>query len=309
MREFLFQIHRIDREEGNWKGWSFMEDDEGARRSHVVRADDSDHRPWLAGAPVCGLLAQHHIAHVEVLEAISPFQMMRQDLSGTFLLACVAGGGRVLVDGKWLRVDEGQACLLPPFVTHGLRAEGRAPWISCCVRYQEARDANPMVAHRSPILGEFDPDPLLHAIRGLHAECLAASVPAAMHLWLELIQGYVLRFAQPHQGDSRLWRLWEKVQSRLGDPWTLDDLADQACLSKEHLRKLCHRELGRTPMQHVTFLRMQKARELLSTTEDKVEVISRKVGFANPFTFSNTFQKWMGWRPSRMRRPFDARNI
>jgi transcriptional regulator GlxA family with amidase domain len=122
-----------------------------------------------------------------------------------------------------------------------------------------------------------------------------------MHLWTELIHSYVLRFAQPHQSDARLWKLWEAVQQALDHPWTLDELATRACLSKEHLRKVCRRELGRTPMQQVTFMRMQHARHLLSTTREKVESISRQAGYANPFTFSNTFKKWIGWRPSEFR--------
>ena len=54
-------------------------------------------------------------------------------------------------------------------------------------------------------------------------------------------------------------------------------------------------------MQHLTFLRMQRARHLLSVTDDKVEVIAHSVGFESSFTFSNTFKKWIGWRPSEQR--------
>jgi len=54
-------------------------------------------------------------------------------------------------------------------------------------------------------------------------------------------------------------------------------------------------------MQHLTFLRMKQARHLLSTTDEKVEVIARAVGYESPFTFSNTFKKWVGWRPSELR--------
>ncbi len=275
--------------------------DPGARRTHVVRGDSSDDRDWLRGQPVCPVLWERHIVHVEILEAREPFRMLRRDQSGTFMLACFGGEGEVLVDGKWKRVAKGQACLLPPFVTNGMQAAGRGPWRMCCVRYRESRDTLPVIAQRSPVLGRYDPAPLRHAIEGLHAECTGGAAPASMHLWVELIHGYVLKFAQPHRSDPRLWQLWEAVHRALDHPWTLDELAARAFLSKEHLRKLCRRELGRTPMQQVTFLRMQHARHLLSTTDDKIETIARQCGFANPFTFSNTFKAWSGWRPSEMR--------
>lgn len=285
------------------------EGEPGAKRSHVVRSDASDERDWLRGQPVCKLLQQHHIAHVEILDASPPFRMMRRDQSGTFMLACFAGAGLVLADGKWREVSVGQACLLPPFVTNGMRAAGEEPWRMCGVRYHESRESAPIIANRSPVLGVYDSGPLRHAIMGLHVESAGGASPASMHLWTELIHSYVLRFAQPHQSDSRLWKLWEVVHQSLGDPWTLDELARRACLSKEHLRKLCRREIGRTPMQQVTFLRMQHARHLLSTTTDKVESIARQVGFKNPFTFSNTFKKWIGWRPSEIRRSAEVGDI
>ena len=51
-------------------------------------------------------------------------------------------------------------------------------------------------------------------------------------------------------------------------------------------------------MHQVIFLRMRRAAELLSTTNDKMETIATAVGYQNPFVFSNTFKKWTGWRPS-----------
>jgi AraC-like DNA-binding protein len=54
-------------------------------------------------------------------------------------------------------------------------------------------------------------------------------------------------------------------------------------------------------MQQVIYLRMQAAAKLLATTGDKVETIATAVGYENPFVFSTTFKKWVGWRPSDYR--------
>jgi AraC-like DNA-binding protein len=54
-------------------------------------------------------------------------------------------------------------------------------------------------------------------------------------------------------------------------------------------------------MHHVIFLRMQLAAKLLATTNDKIETIATEVGYENPFVFSTTFKKWVGWRPSEYR--------
>lgn len=55
-------------------------------------------------------------------------------------------------------------------------------------------------------------------------------------------------------------------------------------------------------MQHLTFLRMQKASELLASTDEKIEVIAREVGYHSASQFSSVFTKWAGWRPSLHRK-------
>ena len=83
--------------------------------------------------------------------------------------------------------------------------------------------------------------------------------------------------------------------------WVLTEIAVIASVSEEHLCRLGKKELGHSPMQQVTFLRIRKASRLLATTDEKVEVIARQVGYQSQFTFSNTSKNWVGWRPSEHR--------
>ncbi len=270
-------------------------------RYQVVRADVSDLRGWMQDGPVCPLLAQHHISHCGIMKAVPPFQIVRANQSGTFMLACLEGEGVILADGQWKRIRAGQACLLPPFVMNALKCLPGKPWNFAWVRYREARETRPILSSISPVTGNFENAPLKAAIEGLHAESISENGASALHHWSELVHHYVLRFAQPHTADDRLWRVWQRVETDLARAWSLEELAAIACLSGEHLRRLCRKELGRSPMQHLTHLRLQRARHLLSVTDDKVEVIARAVGFESAFTFSNTFNKWIGWRPSEFR--------
>lgn len=276
---------------------------EFGEQSHVevVRATESDDREWLDDAPVCQALAKHNILHAAVMDAKVGFAVSRANQSGTFMLACLEGEGMVLADGRWKKVKAGQACLLPPFVANSLKVVDGKHWKFCWVRYLESEECKPIVSEVSPVSGEFAGQSLAHAILGLIAECKASNSPAANHQWVELIQQYVLSFAQPHQKDGRLWKLWNVVEKHLDEDWTLTGLAQLASLSEEHLRRLCKKQLGRSPMQHLTFLRMQRASHLLSSTTDKVEVVAKAVGYSSAFHFSNVFTKWVGCRPSEHR--------
>jgi AraC-like DNA-binding protein len=256
---------------------------------------------WIVRAEDCPALRWHHIRHVGIADAAHPYKMVRTNLSGAYLLCCFDGGGRILLDGRWRMCREGMACLAPPHVLHAFHCVPQSRWGFCWVRYEHPQDQRPFISASAPVLARFNGRPLRFAIHGLHEEVNSAADPVAIQHWTELIQRYAMRFAQPWHTQDRLAKLWETVDSRLGEEWTAESLAKLAGCSTEHLRRLCHQLLGRTPMHQVTYLRMRHAANLLETKQDKIETIAHAVGYENPFAFSNTFKKWIGWRPSEYR--------
>jgi AraC-like DNA-binding protein len=268
------------------------------QETHIVGPET---REWKIRAEECPALSAHHIAHVGCADAVPPYEMVRLDLTGTYFLCCSGGDGRILLDGRWQHCRAGWACLAPPHALIAFHAAPGARWQFSWVRYREPADQKPLLSSSSPAMAKFEPEPLRAAIMGLYHEVQHSVAPATIHHWVALIQTYVLRFARPWHTDDRLGHLWELVASRLEEPWTLDRLAQRCHLSTEHLRRLCRKELGRSPMQHVISLRMQKAASLLSTTDDKIETIATAVGYENPFVFSTMFKRWVGWRPSEYR--------
>lgn len=274
----------------------------------VVRQNATDQRSWLHHAPLCPALKQHRISHTGACIAKAPYRIVRMKQSGAYFMACIAGEGRILVDGKWRICKAGMACLLPPHMLNAFHAIPGKTWNFAWVRYEAGPDTRPLLSASSPMLAPFQGLAFHSAVSGLHAEVQSNSNPAAIHHWLELVQSYVQQFTQPLQMDQRLSQLWDYVEPRLHKEWTVESLASLAHLSGEHLRRLCLQQLGRPPLRHLTWLRMRRAAELLSTTSEKIETIAHLVGYQNPFVFSNTFKKWIGWRPSehRSRSPMNA---
>jgi AraC-like DNA-binding protein len=273
-----------------------------ATHMRPVRCDSEDARSWLADAPECMALQRHQIAHAGLMDAAEPFRVVRNNQSGTFCLGCLEGEGSILVDGEWQVCRAGQALLLPPFILNAFHSIPGKRWRFVWVRYQQPPDQKPIFGASHPALIAWDAHPLADAVEGLLAECANENHPSANHHWVELVHHYVLRLASPlDRMDERLWKLWTAVEEDLARPWTLDQMASRAHLSAEHLRRLCHTQFGRSPQRHLTFLRMRRAAELLSTSELKVEAIAHEVGYENPFTFSNRFKAVVGWRPSEHR--------
>lgn len=60
--------------------------------------------------------------------------------------------------------------------------------------------------------------------------------------------------------------------------------------------------MGMTPMQYITSIRINKAKELLKNTSCSVQEISSLVGYENPLYFSRIFRKHTGNSPSQYRK-------
>ena len=264
----------------------------------MVRADAADLRAWLAKAPVCPALAHHQIRHLAVARMPSPFEIVRTKLGGSYFLACFGGEGRVLVDGRWTRCRPGHAVLLPPGTLQAFQTTPDRSWDFCWVRYQERAGQKPLATARTPIVARYDAEPLRLAILGLHRECQTTNIPAAVNRWVDLVHHYVARFAEPASHDPRLWQLWEQVSTAPGSEWTIPGMARIVHLSEKQLQRLCQQELGRSPRAQLIWLRMRRAAELLMQGGAKIEAIAAQVGYQNPFVFSTTFKRVMGWSPS-----------
>ena len=256
----------------------------------------------IATAGECPILRNYHIKHVGVADAAAPYKMVRERLSGAYLMASLQGEGQILLDGRWQSCGAGIACMAPRHALHAFHPTAGKRWRFCWVRYEQPDEQKPIISAMSPVLARYDGRALGSAIEGLCSEVEGERDSNAMHQWVELIQMYALRFAEPWRSDDRLWRLWNAVTESPAEDWSLEKLADRAHCSPEHLRRLCQREMGRSPMRQVAHLRMQHAAQLLRTTDAKIEAIAEAVGYANPYVFSNAFNKWTGSRPSAFRR-------
>lgn len=252
----------------------------------IVRAED------------CPALAQRQISHVGVGDAAVPYRVVRTNLSGAYLHACLGGEGRMLLDGRWRAHRQGMVTLANAHVLHAFNAILGKRWQYCWVRYMPDSPRS-APGGMTPLVAMFDARPLSHAILGLYHEMQNKADIRSATLWINLIEYYVSLFAHPLRGEERLSALWTRVNEDLGQPWTLEMLAAIAGMSGEHLRRQCQSRLGRSPMQQLTYLRIQHAAHLLATAEMRVEDVAFEVGYQNPFAFSNTFKRITGFRPSR----------
>lgn len=76
-------------------------------------------------------------------------------------------------------------------------------------------------------------------------------------------------------------------------------MAELFHISPSYLSRLFHQRTGQKYIDYITQLRMEKAKELLSTNPDiTVKSVAESVGYISIRHFSKTFQKYTGELPS-----------
>jgi AraC-like DNA-binding protein len=86
------------------------------------------------------------------------------------------------------------------------------------------------------------------------------------------------------------------IDENYQDPIDLDEISQQAFLSKFHFHRLFTRIYRHTPHQYVIRKRLEKARDLLAENKPVTEVCS-EVGFESIGSFSTLFKKEIGYAP------------
>jgi AraC-like DNA-binding protein len=89
--------------------------------------------------------------------------------------------------------------------------------------------------------------------------------------------------------------------SHLDEPLTADQIASDFSISRSKLYSSCEKYLGTGIAQYVKSLRLEKAKELLKSTDLTVSVISEKVGFADYNYFCRVFKQETGLSAKKYR--------
>lgn len=97
------------------------------------------------------------------------------------------------------------------------------------------------------------------------------------------------------------------VAHNLERPLSIKRLARVAHWSPFHFARTFHEVAGETPHGYVKRLRLEKAEELLATSELPLAEIARRVGFGSPSHFAAVFREHAGMPPSQYRSEKKAR--
>lgn len=84
------------------------------------------------------------------------------------------------------------------------------------------------------------------------------------------------------------------IDENYGQPLSYKDVAKEVFISPSYFLSLFKQETGLTFVDHLTAVRIDKAKELLASSEKSIAEVAYEVGFNNPNYFSSIFKKLTG---------------
>ena len=239
-------------------------------------------------------------------------RMQRQRHDDNLILYCVSGSGNLATDDWRGNIAAGQVVILPQGLTHEYESSQDDPWSLYWVHFQGAatgifsqflgyREGSPVLdAGVSPALvSNFDK---LMEVR-FTGYSDRAFINAANQLRYLLSQmALEIRSTQAqvrHKFDLGQLQAW--MREHLHQMVTLDTLAGLANMSKYHFSSKYKKLTGYSPIKHFLNMKMERACQLLDSTDLSIKAIAAELGYEDQLYFSRLFNRTIGQSPRAYR--------
>ncbi len=100
-------------------------------------------------------------------------------------------------------------------------------------------------------------------------------------------------------GDRVILNTQKWIQQNLADVLSIPILAEKACLTERTFLRRFVKATQFKPTDYIQRSRIQKACEILETSNQSFESIANQVGYSDPSAFQQAFKRWFGKSPSK----------
>jgi AraC-like DNA-binding protein len=181
--------------------------------------------------------------------------------------------------------------------------------------------------HANPIVSALPPVMLLRVDETPAADWIRSTFQFAAHeaaagrqgsaavlaklselLFVEAVREHVRALPDERTGwlaglrDPGVSRALALMHGDIGHPWSVEELAKQAGLSRSGLAERFTRLIGSSPMHYLADWRLQVAGQMLRESSDPLVRIAERVGYESEAAFSRAFRKKFGQAPASWRR-------
>lgn len=123
-------------------------------------------------------------------------------------------------------------------------------------------------------------------------------------LLIELARAGGRKFAEKSrktENDLSFNRILEYIDAHSAEPLEAARLAEMCHMSYSNFARLFRESYGRSCKEYITYIRLNKAQELLLHTDRDLNFIAQETGFYDCSHFIRTYKKWRGITPKQER--------
>jgi transcriptional regulator GlxA family with amidase domain len=102
--------------------------------------------------------------------------------------------------------------------------------------------------------------------------------------------------------DEHVHKAIELMGAELGKRWTVSELARRVGLSRPAFARRFKQNTGESPLRHLARKRMERAAELVRTTDWGLAQIAWRVGYDSEFAFNRAFKRAHSVAPGTFRK-------
>ena len=115
---------------------------------------------------------------------------------------------------------------------------------------------------------------------------------------------YLPLLANRSHNDAVVRQAQDYLEQQLAEPVRLINLAKRLAVSERTLIRRFHQALGQTPLSYLQSLRIEAARALLETSNQRIEDVAQAVGYVDSSSFVRLFRERIGLTPAAYRKRF-----
>ncbi|NUR89625.1 MAG: helix-turn-helix transcriptional regulator [Nonomuraea sp.] len=202
----------------------------------------------------------------------------------------------LVVAGSEHAIRPGYVSLVPPGVEVEFRYRGRSEHLYAHLRLPGSTDRRTV-----PLMQDAGAEtPLLSSL--MRSAIAATPTRAAAELWTVLWRvAHLTELPQEGLPHPAVSAAIAHIETHLGGPLTVPEIARAARMSHNHLTRLFREETGDTVVAYVRRRRMARARHLLRESTLPIASVAAEVGIPDLQAFNKTCHRELGASPRSLR--------
>lgn len=269
---------------------------------------ETDHDVYLEGTLL-------ELAKLEVITDIAEWKQTAEEAAHHTLLFFVKMRGQLQINQNEIPIHGKSLCLLLPGTSvQALNLSGNANSLIYQLEFDLFRMKENTQSRRVydrelhfPVQGNLQTDLLLfqRKIQLLASAYGDSSVrehlrQQYLHALVELIlKNESPSIATPKDADASLQLTIQYMQDAYHTDINLDKLAEIAGMHPAYYSQRFKQKMNKSPIEFLTQLRMNKAKEILLVSAPQIRDLSGRVGYRDEFYFSRRFKENAGYAPTQ----------